>query len=103
MKCWRASRRRSPEVVALTIQQVTTQVVREAVQSALTEVLSSPELLARLQVAASPIPAAPTPTQPELAQPTLRERLDQLWADLRARVARWRSGLRSVLGLAWQR
>src|SRR3954454_10339888 len=67
-----------PEVVALTIQQATTQVVREAVQAALTEVLSNPEVLARLQGAPSPVPATPAPTQPEPPKPPLRERLGQL-------------------------
>jgi hypothetical protein len=59
-----------PEVVADTIRSVAAQAVRDAVQTAITEVLTSPELLSKLRAVSAPVAcvAPPLPQKPSVWQ-----------------------------------
>lgn len=67
-----------PEVVAETVRAVAQQTVRDVVQAAITEILTNPEILARLR-AASGVGAASRATRP-----TLRQQLQAVWQRIRA-------------------
>ena len=64
-----------PEVVADTIRTAAAEAVRDAVQAAITEVLTNPELLAKLRTAAQPAASEPQPAQ---KKPSVWQRLGQL-------------------------
>src|SRR5262249_12395995 len=66
--------------------------VREAVQAVLSEVLTSPEILAKLRDALPPATNATPPVATPVAKPSLKERMAQVWSWLGAKV-------RSVVGV----
>ena len=79
------------ESVASAVRDATAQAVQQAVQATLTEILTSPELMALIGAARAPAPVAePDPPPPASPAPRLRDRIGSAlgWAGQKIRTAR---------------
>src|SRR5579883_1066123 len=75
------------EAVADAVKSAVGAAVREAVQATLIEVLTNPDVLARLRAAAAPPRQASPPPLPVPNGPSMWQRLGQLWQRVREGVA----------------
>src|SRR5579883_2650683 len=86
------------EAVADAVKSAVGAAVREAVQATLIEVLTNPDVLARLRAAAAPPPRQATPPPlPVPNGPTVWQRLGEVWQRVREGIANLRENGRAGL------